>query len=266
MRSTFRIASKKYAVRRTTLTEVRDVIRSLGIPRSPVIMIHSSLAGLGLIEDGLPGLYRCLTETLGSDATILMPTFSFRFGQSRHWDYWGTPSETGALTEYMRKLPETVRTIHPFHSVCGAGRYHARFAACENASSFGPDSPFQLLYDMDALNLSLGAPFVGGATFLHHVEEVLKVPYRASEDFPGNVYDRFGRRVDRTFCMYARIQTAEYQYVNVWDHVWEDLCNEGLFVRTVLGAAPIHLCRIRKTHDSFARHILADPFYAADLG
>lgn len=250
---------------KTTLKEFSDVLRTLEFPREPVVIVHSSLLRLGVVEGGVRGVYGCLMEALGSDATLVMPAFSLGYGESRVWDYRTTPSDAGALTEHMRKLPEALRTVHPFHSVSVVGKHRDAFAACDSLASFGPGSPFALLYEMGALNLSIGTDFIGGATFLHHTEEVLQVPYRAYKDFPGTVRDRDGCILDKTFSMYARIIADKYMYDNAWDHVWADLNAEGLFARRKLHIAPIFLSHIRETHDAFAARILANPFYCAVL-
>ena len=59
-----------------------------------------------------------------------------------NWNANETKSEAGVLTEYFRKQNNTVRTIHPFHSVVAYGKYANDFAECNS------------LYIHEELNLS----------------------------------------------------------------------------------------------------------------
>ena len=225
-------------------------------------MIHSSLLRFGIIENGLSGFFKCIIESLSGDTTILMPSFTFDFSHSNYWNAKKTKSEMGVLTEYFRNINGTVRTIHPFHSVVALGKYANDFAECTSSSSFGEDSPFEKLLDLDAYNLSLGTEFVGGGTYLHHTEEVCQVPYRYYKEFFGEVYDMNEKKVNKVFKMYVRKITKNYEYENNWDKVFKDLCKEGCFHIDYLNGAKIMLSSIRKTHRIFSQYIASDLMYA----
>lgn len=247
------------------MAEVAGMLKSLKIEADATVVIHSGLLSLGILEGGVSGLFNCIREVLGHRATLVMPAFTLGFGGSREWDYNYSRSEVGALTEFMRKCPGVIRTIHPFHSVCALGPHASQFAACTSTSSFGVGSPFQLLYDLSGYNLSIGTEFEGGTTYLHHTEEMRQVPYRYYKEFPGSVRRQDGELDGRTFRMYARIMTDRYQYVNNWKRVWDVLHGDGLFQLSMLSKAKIYLSRIRMVHERFDRLLLTDPFFAADI-
>ena len=213
---------------RTSQKQLIDSLRSLKITSGHVILIHSSMIRFGEFEGGMGGMMDCLHQVLGQDATILMPSFTLAFASSRTWDYKTSKAETGVLTEYFRNLPDTRRTTHPFHSLSVSGPRSHEFLACKNHSSFGEGSPFELLYDMEAINLSLGIGLVGGATFLHHAEEVAGVPYRIYKNFPGDVFGEDGIRLPNTYKMFVRRINANYEYQNKWNHTLFFSCNTYL--------------------------------------
>jgi len=250
---------------KTSLKQLGKCLKKLNIPRSSIIVIHSSLLKFGIIEKGIEGFYQCILDSLNGEPTILMPAFSFAFAKTRVWSANSTKSETGVLSEYFRNLPDTGRTIHPFHSMCVQGKYANVFLECTNVSSFGPGSPFEILYDMNAYNLSLGTEFIGGATFVHHTEEECQVPYRFYKEFPGNVYDENNKKINKVFKMYVREITAEYEYENDWDKVFKDLCKEGCFQVDILNGAKIMSSNIKYTHDVFKRNIMSDMYYASKI-
>jgi aminoglycoside 3-N-acetyltransferase len=248
---------------RTLQTDLKMALQTLALPVGRVYVVHSSLLKLGLIEGGLKGIMQCLWEVLGEDATIVMPTFTFAFGRTRVWDYHQTCSETGALTEHFRKLPGAMRSIHPFHSLAAMGPRADQFAQCESLSSFGPGSPFALLYEMEAINISIGIDLDGGATFLHHTEEVAQVPYRFYKEFPGDVSDQYGNKLPKTFKIYAREINNTYEYDNIWGHVRYDLAADGLLIQGKLSGVPLIAFQIKPTHDRFLARMQADPYYCA---
>lgn len=250
-------------MRRTSLAQLAASLKALEVPRDHVYVVHSSLLKFGLVEGGVAGVHRCLMDALGDEATLLMPAFTLSFGRSRTWDYHGSPAETGALTEYYRKLPGTRRTVHPMHSLSVSGLHAEAFASCTNLSSFGPGSPYALLVEMDAINIALGTEFEGGATFLHHTEEEAEVPYRFHKEFPGNVVGEDGETLQQVFTMFARDISRTHEYVNDWDPVWNDLVQAGLVTQQSLHGANLLAFEIKPTHEWFLRRLRADPLYCA---
>ncbi|MBY0237588.1 MAG: AAC(3) family N-acetyltransferase, partial [Burkholderiaceae bacterium] len=138
-----------------------------------------------------------------------------------------------------------------------------RFARCKNLSSFGPGSPFEQLVEMEAVNLALGTEFVGGATFLHHTEEVAAVPYRFYKEFPGQVLDAQGQVQPDHFRMYVREITDAYEYDNDWAPVWELFVSQGLVRQQNLAGANIFAMDIKPAHACFLSTLQAQPYYCA---
>ena len=95
-------------------------------------------------------------------------------------------------------------------------------------SSFGENSVYEKLYKLGAYNLSIGSEFIGGATFCHYAEEILKVPYRFYKSFPGIVKDNLNNKIDIDFKMYVRIIENNFYFDNNWEIFWEDALNNRL--------------------------------------
>lgn len=250
-------------MRRTTRAELVDVLRRLNLPRQQVFMVHSSLLRFGLFEDGLPGVMDCLHQVLGDRATLVMPTFTFSYGSTRHWDARQSKAETGALCEHFRKLPGVGRTVQPFHSMAVAGPQADALLACCQTSSFGPGSPWALLSDMGAINIGLGTEYIGGATFLHHAEEMAQVPYREYKDFPGRVLGHDGHEVALTYRMYVRKTFAEGEVRNDWSPVWDGLQRHGLVQCERLHGAPVFAMPVQPILRWLQGCLATDPYYCA---
>ncbi|GCL65937.1 AAC(3) family N-acetyltransferase [Pseudaquabacterium pictum] len=251
-------------MKRTRLADLGAALQQLRLPRDGVAIVHSSMLRFGQIEDGLPGVLWMLRQVLGEGCTLLMPAFTLSYGRTRQWDWQASKAETGALCEHFRRLPGTLRTLHPFHSLAVAGPLAERFAACRNLSSFGPGSPWELLVGLDAVNLALGTDFEGGATFLHHAEQTAQVPYRHHKDFPGAVRGPDGQLQAATYGMYVREIGPGHQAVNRWQPVWDDLVAAGLVRQAAVQGTPLFAMDIAPVHAWLHQRLCAQPMYCAE--
>jgi aminoglycoside 3-N-acetyltransferase len=236
----------------------------LKIPKYSTIIIHSSLFKFGIIQGGVSSIYNMLKRVFDETYTLLMPTYTFSYSESREWSCLYSKSETGVLSEYMRKAAPSNRSINPFHSVCLDGPNKEFLLNAYSDSSFGKNSVYEKLYKLGAYNLSLGSEFIGGATFCHYAEEELQVPYRFYKYFPGNVADQNNNIINFDFKMYVRIIEKDFYYDNNWEIFWDDALKKGLvnyfkFNKT----APIFLMNIKDSHDFLVEKIQKDPYYVA---
>jgi len=175
---------------RVPVVSKEDIIKGLkdvGLKNGDVVFAHSSLSSFGRVTGGADTVVDALLETVGSEGTVVMPTFTW--GKFHHqpkvvFDVTRTPSETGAIPEALRKKPGAMRSLHVCHSVAALGR-RAKDVMGDGRSPFGPGSTFARLYDLDCVYLLLGVGF-SVCTALHMVEEFMRVPYRHYRDFDGS--------------------------------------------------------------------------------
>ena len=138
-------------------SEIRVALNALGIEKDSILLVHSSLKSLGIIEDGAEGVISELEKTV-PDGTLVFPTLSQR--------NWGTvfedwhldrPSDVGLISETFRKQPGSLRSDNATHSVAARGKY-ARDIVSGPANEgeryglfgdycFGHYSPWQKMYD-----------------------------------------------------------------------------------------------------------------------
>lgn len=174
-----------------------------GIKKGDVIFVHSDISVFGkLAMRDKRGLLAALSETLmksiGTEGTVIMPTFSYSFTKREAFDPKSTPSTVGVLTEYFRKEKGVVRTKHPIFSVAVWGKHKKKFSDV-GTDSFGEDSIFGSLRRSRGKVVFFGAP-VHSLTFLHYIEQAHGVPYRYFKTFKGTIVD--GTRRYRTSARY----------------------------------------------------------------
>jgi aminoglycoside 3-N-acetyltransferase len=157
---------------------------ALGVRPGGVLLVHSSLRSLGRLPGGVEAVVQGLLDALGPAGTLLMPALSYETVGRRSpvFDVLRSPSCVGALPEYFRTRPGTLRSVHPTHSVCGVGPQaeallgdHAR-----STTPCGSYSPFARLPQEGGQILFIGCGLRPN-TSMHAVEERVEPPYLYGE-------------------------------------------------------------------------------------
>ena len=162
------------------VSQIAAELRAAGLRPGGLLLVHSSLRSLGPMPGGAATVVQGLLEALGPDGTLLMPALSYGrvTPEQPLFDVRFTPSNVGALPEYFRTRPGTLRSIHPTHSVCGVGRLAAELLDrhIEDRTPCGPRSPFHLLPEYGGQILMLGCGLRPN-TSMHAIEELAQPPY-----------------------------------------------------------------------------------------
>ena len=104
-----------------------QAFKRIGLQRGDVIIVHNSLLSFGIPSDiGLTELsskiYSCFRNIIGDEGTLVVPTFNFDFCKGITFDRQNTPSKLmGVFSEYIRTLPDSMRSPHPMQSVSAIG-------------------------------------------------------------------------------------------------------------------------------------------------
>lgn len=95
------------------------------------------------MRGGADALLDALIEVVGETGTIIMPSFTYTTNIPKpYFNFKDTPGRTGALTEVFRKRQETLRSLHPTHSVIGQEARAREFLGNHiETTALGIDSP-----------------------------------------------------------------------------------------------------------------------------
>lgn len=167
-----------------------NALNTLGIQSGDTLCIHSCLFPLGkpALEKYafLEAIIQAFEQVIGSDGTIIMPTFTYSFCKNEVYNIHSSPSTVGILTEYFRKRPGTVRTKHPIFSFALSGRRKNELLDI-NWDAFSDGSLYGKIRDTGGKLLFLGAP--KGYTFYYLSEQKVKVKHRFFKNFSGVIQD-----------------------------------------------------------------------------
>ena len=160
---------------------------NLNIKGSKNLYVTSNLTALGKLrikkEKKLDIIFKSLIHSMGSDFSIFSPAATMNLcNTSKIFDLEKTPSfQMGPLAEHIR-LKESIRSIHPYWSICGVGKY-SNLLNNVSAHAYGVGSPWSIMLDLDTLQVNLGIHPSKAVTLIHHIETIVGVPYRYNKEF-----------------------------------------------------------------------------------
>lgn len=143
-------------------------------------------------------------EAIGEEGTLLIPTYNWGFCQGKPFDYKKTPSKTGAIGNAALRRNDFIRTKHPIYSFAVWGKDADKLVAMDNIESFGADSPFAYLEQVNAKNVFIGASLRNSFTYIHYIEQKLGAKYRYSKMFKSHYIDQNKVDTIKEYAMYVR--------------------------------------------------------------
>lgn len=174
-----------------TKEQLVAAIKRLGIREGDTLFSHSNIGFLGLpqgansTEEVAELIFKSIMEVIGEEGTLVVPTFTYSFQQGQIYDVNGSPSTCGALTEYVRNLPHSIRSNDPAVSVAAVGSKAKLLTNSVSSNSYDENSFFSRFLSQKGKIFNIN--FDAGSTFIHFVERELKVPYRYDKTFSGTV-------------------------------------------------------------------------------
>jgi len=158
-------------------SHVKVQLRTLGVKRGGVLLVHTSFRAVRPVEGGPLGLIEALQEALGPDGTLAMPSWTEL--DDEPFDAATTPSarDLGVVAQTFWRLPGVRRSDH-FHAFAAAGpQAEAITADPLPLPPHIPASPVGRIHDLDGQVLLLGVGHDANTT-LHLAELIAGVPYR----------------------------------------------------------------------------------------
>lgn len=155
---------------------LRQHLRDLGVRPGSVLLVHTAFSKIRPVEGGPQGLILALTDAVGRDGTLVMPSMSD--DDDHPFDPATTPCrELGVVADTFWRLPGVLRGNSP-HAFAATGPAAATIVAPQPVKiPHGPDSPVGRVHDLDGWILLLGVSHDGNTT-VHLAEGLAGVRYR----------------------------------------------------------------------------------------
>lgn len=184
--------------------DIIETLQQQGIKEGDVLMVHSSLRKIGLVENGAGTLMDALLKILGNQGTLMMPSFpaigfNYDYLKSKPvFDVRHTPSRMGVVTETFRKKSGVRRSLHPTDSVIAFGK-EAEYLVKDHFGQLTPyneKSPFYRLCELKGKILMIGVG-LESLTNLHTLEDAVpdfKYPVYHDTVFTTELMDAAGNK------------------------------------------------------------------------
>ncbi len=218
-------------------------LREMGIAPGDHLMVHSAMSKIGFLADGPKTFVDALFEAVGPEGTVCMPSSPVKKLQLDYirenpvFDVRNTPSAMGTITEYFRKLPGTLRSLHPTEPVCANGKRAVEFVGHHfgELTPYTANSPWKKLMDARGKILYVGVTLANAGTHLHTLEDALdfKYPVYYPEEFSARVLDEAGRE----HTMQTRVHNPEFSKRRRCDELIPLFERENVLQKTTLGKA-----------------------------
>jgi aminoglycoside 3-N-acetyltransferase len=247
-----------------TRSGISDAIASAGICLGDIVYLQTDLRTLGMIKgartrEAFCGSYlEAIFDVLGRHGTLVVPTYTTqvaRFDMDFIWEE--TPTLLGTFPEFIRRHPESLRSIHPLHSVTAIGARKALICADNGPSDFGWNSPYHRMLEAGAKLLTMGleSGYVVGIS--HHLDAACGLPY---------VYNKLlkwvpivrGEPVKRHYFACVRHLDLAVSY-HLRDFV-KHMRSLGGVTSVRLGGGWVHKADYRRVFEEGARRLADDPY------
>lgn len=163
-------------------------------------------------ENALNELTNIFQQAVGEEGTLLFPVFSWDFCRGNGFDYYKTQGEVGTFSNWiLNTRKDFKRTQHPLYSFMVWGKKTELFCNMQNQDAWGVASPFYYLMKNGGKQLEFNCEAFKGLTFIHCIEQWVKVPYRHHKYFFGKYMDADGNMEIRSYSLYVRdLSVDEY--------------------------------------------------------
>lgn len=166
------------------------ILSKLGLSSSCIVMIHGDAGPAAQIrskknQNKLDEFIKIILAFF-SEGTVLVPTYTYSSIKSKNFNPDTSKSELGQFSEFFRIYPGVVRTSHPIFSFSVYGKNKEIFLNTKLSDCFGNGTIFDKFYKFNGKILCIGCS-IDRSTFVHYVEQKIKVSYRYFKNFYFNL-------------------------------------------------------------------------------
>lgn len=184
--------------RSATVGKMARGIRSLGVGRGDVVIVHTAFRRIGKVKGGPESLIKALRRVVGSDGTICMPAHSYGHEDPMYhagprlqaqdvermrsaiapFDPRTSPTTgMGAVAEAFRQWPGALRSPMPL-GIAALGPAAAYITSTQSLSDpQGVDSPVGRIYELGGKAILIGVKLDRDTT-LHVAEDIAQTPWQ----------------------------------------------------------------------------------------
>lgn len=199
-------------------------------------------------ESDLNAFIDGMIKAVGSEGTVIFPTYNWDFCQGVTYNIRTSSCKTGRLGTIALERGDFTRTKHPIYSFAVHGKLTDELVNMTNKDSFGEDSPFAFFKNNNVKNYIIDVSLQHCFTFVHYVEEHSGyVHHRYIKDFTAGYVDENGEESKRTYSMFVRDLELDVQ--TTIDPIETDFICGGAEERLKINSSEIKMIHLSKAYD-----------------
>ena len=232
--------------------------QKIGLISGDVLLVHSSYKSFGGVEGGPQTVIDAIRSILTDGGTLIVPTFNYDFCDGKSFDIKKTSSKMGIISELVRTDSNSKRTLDPVFSFAILGKHRDYLADLKSEHSFGPDSIFAKLRELDAKIMIIGLTYNESMTFFHHIEEIQGCDYRYFKEFKGTITNYDDVKQDGKIVLFVR--DIERGVQNAVDKMGSIMEQEGIVKNTIIGESEIKIMNVNEVYKRTTEEMKKNPY------
>lgn len=214
-----------------TIDDIKAAYAAVGVARGRVVLAKTDLRYLGAFDNPkrsavLNAHFTALSDLIDfSVGTLVVSTDSPSLcNTTTPFDLNATPSEMGVFTEFVRKQSGAVRSRHPFKSHAAIGAHAERICTGVSRHGGGLETPKDRMLELDAMYLSIGLEPRWTCSYVHHIEQLMAVPYRYTKEFEHPMVQSNGeieKELFYLYLMYRGLDVTRNRNVKIFEHYYK---------------------------------------------
>ena len=243
--------------------DIENALKEIGINKGDHIFSHSNVGFFGILEgaeteeDYYKIFKTAFLNVIGTEGTIIMPTFTYSFCWNKVYDKNASISDCGLLAELMWKDPEAIRSDDANFSIVALGALAEYFTQNPPKHSFGPNSFWERFLEKNGIFVNLN--FDAASTFIHYAEKKIQVPYRYDKKFKGiSIIDR--KEIEGEFYHYV-YDHEKLNHKPAFAKFHKRADELGLVKKVNLGRGQIVSITAKETYDLIEKELKTNPSF-----
>lgn len=251
-------------MRHIEISDLDNALREVGVTDGDILYLQTDLRAPGLIRGvrtkaDFCGTYlQAIQRAIGGRGTIVVPTFTpqvARYDEDFIWEE--TPTTLGLLPEFIRARPESLRSLHPLHSVTALGPDRERICGDNTPTDFGWGSPYHRMLEANARILTIGVSPSFAVAIANFLEAMCCLPYNYNKLLKWRPVVG-GKRLDQFF--YANARHLHLNTRHILRHFASSAEQAGLIRRVAYGDSTIQLSNIADVFNFGLEFLKREPY------
>jgi len=247
-----------------TKTKIYNFLISHKIKKNDTVFIHGNAAVIKQMyginnKQKINFFWNSFFNYFAKNGTVIVPTFTYSLTKNKIFNPKKTISSIGLFSNTFRKLKFTKRTNHPIFSVSYFGKLSKQINKTSDETCFGNNSIYDLLYKKNAKLLCLGCSY-NELTFMHFIEERLKIKYRYHKFFEGYYYKKNKKKFIKCDYFVKDLKYKKKAKLNL-RKIMASLKKNKKYIYNPLGYMSAHSVKAQDLLTKAKKHILQNEHY-----